>query len=257
MDHNARVAPTRRRLWCRIPKPDANSRRTTPLQAQKPNCACTSGTDDRPGTAPTSYLHLSPAGAVERPPVDVRQSTDPLALAVAACSTTRNTPSARGATGGGQTPPRTGDDAPAPSTRVLIAHSGRRSRSPPTCRGPGRGHRHRPPWRSAGRHVLPHLPPAGPAAGARRHPAGRDGLPGDEPTSAIDAGGRQLPLCVQARRLLLDLGQPRHAVHRSRRLGGMASAIGATPDRVGVDRRRRATFQADFHTALFARTARR
>ena len=53
--------------------------------------------------------------------------------------------------------------------------------------------------------------------------------------------GRQLPVMysVQRQGLLLDLGQPRHAVHPGRGLGDGLGDQGRHQDRVGVDRRRR------------------
>ena len=89
------------------------------------------------------------------------------------------------------------------------------------------------------RHALPHLPPAG-TADLGRVSTGRHDEPGDvervrpvaRPPVARDVLG-------EVARLLLDLRQPRDAVHPGRRLGDGVGAARWHGDRIGMDRRGR------------------
>ena len=104
-------------------------------------------------------------------------------------------------------------------------------------RGGDRGRRRR---RARPRgHALPDLSPAG-AAGRARLSAGRD----DEPDLFEQGRQAERPPAAdhvfgQGARLLLDLGQPRHAIPAGGRLGDGRGDQGRQPDRHGLDRRRR------------------
>ena len=176
-----------------------------------------------------SYLHVSPAGAVRRPPVDT-QSVDTSDLAYALVRVLDDDGHAVG-------PWATQTDAQAAAPRPARDDEDAHLRRPHADRAaakedvvlhavPGRrGDRHRAcagarPWR----HVLSDLPPAGPAARARRRRHGRDDLPvavqrarsAEGPAAAGD-------VFVQARRLLQRQRQPGHAVHPG---GGLGHGVG-------------------------------
>ena len=190
----------------------------------------------RPGQATDfSYLRLSAAGEVPRPAVDIVPShTGTMAwklirvlddegravgpwapqveVAVAAARTARDAahPRLRRAHA---------DRAAAEEDLVLHAVPGRGGHRGRACAGA-----------AARRHVLSHLPPAGPAAVARRHRRRRADVPAAEQRARPDprppAAGDVL---VQARRLLLDLGQPGDAVRAGGRLGHGLGDQAATP----------------------------
>ena len=182
-----------------------------------------------------SYLRRARAGDVPRPPVDVVPA-DTGELATSLVRVLDDDGHAVGpwapqldADAAAARPARDDEDA-----RLRRAHADRAAPEEDLVlhavpRRGGDRHRARAGAR-AGRHVLPDLPPAGPAAGARRRRHGRADVPAAEQRARPDEGPPAAgDVLVQARRLLLDLGQPRDAVHPGGRLGAWPRRSRATP----------------------------
>ena len=192
-----------------------------------------------------SYLHLSRAGEVRRPAVDV-SAADVSDLAFTLVRVLDD----EGQAVGPWAPRidadrlRKGLQRNDEDARLRRPHADRAAAEEDLVLHavPGRGgHRHRAcDGAPARRHVLPNLPPAGPAAGARRRLDGRADVPAAEQRTRSAQGPPAAgDVFVQARRVLLDLGQPGHAVHPGRGLGHGLGDQGRHEDRFGLDRRRR------------------
>ena len=200
----------------------------------------------RPGQGTDfSYLHLAPAGAVraaaDRRRARRRRATSPTRWC--ASSTTTAAPRAVGAAdrprAAARGPARDDEDA-----RLRRPHADRAAPEEDLVlhavprRGGGRGRAFA--RARARRHELPDLPPAGPAARARRRLDGRADVPAaQQPARSAQGAPAAGDVLVQARRLLHHLGQPRDPVHPGGRLGDGVGDQGRHADRLGLDRRRR------------------
>ena len=192
-----------------------------------------------------SYLRLSPAGEVRRPPLNVAPADtadlayslvrvlDDEGRAVGPWDPQADPRAAAARHAGDAQDPRLrrphADRAAAEEDLVLHAvprRGGDRDRARAR-------HRRR-------RHVLPDLSPAGPAARARRRLDGRHDVPADvERARSAQGPAAAGDVLGQARRLLHDQRQPRDPVHPGGRLGDGLGDQGRHPDRLRLDRRRR------------------
>jgi hypothetical protein len=136
-----------------------------------------------------SYLRLSPAGAVRRPPLDVAPADTSRPRVLAGARARRRRPRRRplGPEGRARAAaPRHAGDAQ--DARLRRPHADRAAAEEDLVLHavPGRGgDRDRARARARRRrHVLSDLPPAGPAARARRRLDGRDDVPADVATRA-------------------------------------------------------------------------
>ena len=218
----SKLKPNRPQLALHVPEPPFRPGDTPDFSSLKIPAA---GEAARPDVAAGARRHLSadhPSGAGARRPAPRGRSVGPQARRRHAAQD-----AARHGHGAGVRRP----DVPRPAAgQDQLLHEMHR-------RGGDRGRRRR--RARPRRHALPDLSPAGAAGGARLS-AQRHDVP-DLLEQGRQAAGPPAADHVfgQGARLLLDLGQSRHAIPAGGRLGDGLGDQGRQPDRHGLDRRRR------------------